>query len=140
MRHARSAASGGRSRLADRAHARLSWAKRYQSRFSDFREPEEEKARIELAEQIGADGRDLLEKIYTSTTHGWLQEIPAIDILRSIWIQQYHASEQGTPWRADQELPPSARLIQSPYDAEARKSQEETDRMGRIYSAFYRRV
>ena len=81
-----------------------------------------------MAEEIGTDGRDLLEKIYTSTTHAWLQEIPAIDILRSIWIQQYHASEQGTPWRADQELPPSARLIQSPYDAEARKSQEETDR------------
>jgi transposase len=72
------------------------WAKRYQSRFSDFRLPKEEKARKELAEQIGADGRDLLEKISTSTTHSWLQEIPAIDILRSIWIQQYHASEQGT--------------------------------------------
>ena len=73
MRHARSEALGGRSRLADRAHARLSWAKPYQSRFSDFREPWEEKARKELAEQIGADGRDLLEKISTNTTHSWLQ-------------------------------------------------------------------
>jgi len=101
-------------------HMQPEWAKRSQSRFSDFRLPKEEKARKELAEQIGADGRDLLEKISTSTTHAWLQEIPARDILRSIWIQQYHASEQGTPWRADHELPPSARLIQSPYDAEAR--------------------
>jgi hypothetical protein len=67
-----------------------------------------------LAEEIGADGRDLLDKVYTSATHSWLQEIPAIGILRSIWIQQYHASEQGTPWRQDQELPPSAQLIQSP--------------------------
>jgi transposase len=106
-------------------HMQPEWAKRYQSRFSDFRLPKEEKARKELAEQIGADGRDLLEKIYTSTTHSWLQEIPAIDILRSIWIQQYHASEQGTPWRADQELPPAARLIQSPYDAEARYSKKK---------------
>jgi transposase len=77
-------------------HMQPEWAKRYQSRFSDFRLPKEEKARKELAEQIGADGRDLLENIYTSTTHAWLQEIPALDILRSIWIQQYHASEQGT--------------------------------------------
>src|SRR5258708_32223286 len=121
-------------------HMQPEWAKRYQSRFSDFRLPKEEKARKELAEQIGADGRDLLEKISTSTTHSWLQAIPAIDILRSIWIQQYHASEQGTPWRADQELPPAAQLIQSPYDAEARKSQEETDRMGRIERAVYQRV
>ena len=106
-------------------HMQPEWAKRYQSRFSDFRLPKEEQARKALAEQIGADGRDLLEKISTSTTHSWLQEIPAIDILRRIWIQQYHASEQGTPWRADQELPPSARLIQSPYDAEARCSKKK---------------
>jgi hypothetical protein len=53
------------------------------------------------------------------------QEIPARDILRRIWIQQFHASEQGTPWRADQELPPSAQLIQSPYDAEAHYSKKK---------------
>lgn len=105
-------------------HMQPEWAKRYQSRFSDFRLPKDEKARLELAEQIGADGRDLLEKVYTSTTHFWLQELPAIDIVRSIWIQQYHASEQGTPWRKDQELPPSALLIQSPYDIEARYSKK----------------
>jgi transposase len=106
-------------------HMQPEWAKRYRSRFSDFRLPKEEKARRELAEQIGAEGRDLLEKISLSTTHAWLQEIPAIAILRSIWIQQYHANEQGTPWRQDQELPPSARLIQSPYDAEARYSKKK---------------
>ncbi len=100
-------------------------AKRYQARFSDFRFPKEEKARSELAEDIGADGRDLLENIYASTTPSWLREIPARDILRSIWIQQYHASEQGTPWRTDPELPPSARLIQSPYDIEARYSKKK---------------
>jgi transposase len=101
------------------------WAKRYRSRFSDFRLPKDEKARRELAEEIGADGRGLLETIYASTTHLWLREIPAIDILRSIWIQQYHACEQGTPWRKDQELPPSAQLIQSPYDIEARYSKKK---------------
>jgi transposase len=41
-------------------HLQPEWAKRYQSRFSDFRLPKEEKARRELAEEIGADGRDLL--------------------------------------------------------------------------------
>jgi transposase len=107
-------------------HMQPEWAKRYRSRFSDFRLPKGEKARRELAEQIGADGRDLLEKVYASTTHVWLGEIPAIDILRSVWIQQYHASEQGTPWRQDQALPPSAQLIQSPYDIEARYSKKKT--------------
>ncbi len=106
-------------------HMKPEWAKRYQSRFSDFRLPKEEKTRIELAEQIGADGRDLLENISTSPTHHWLQEIPAIDVLRTIWIQHYHASEQGTPWRNNQELPPAALLFSSPYDIEARYSRKK---------------
>jgi transposase len=101
-------------------HMQPEWAKRSQSRWSDFRLPKEEKARLELAEERGADGRDLLEKVSTSSTHCWLREIPALDSLRSIWIQQDHASSQGTPWRTDDELPPSAQLIPSPYDIEAR--------------------
>lgn len=105
-------------------HMRPEWAKLYRSRFSDFRLPKEEKARVALAEEIGTDGRDLLEKVYTSTSHAWLQELPAIQIVRCIWIQQYHAREQGTPWRNDQELPPSALLFSSPYDVEARYSKK----------------
>ncbi len=101
------------------------WSKRYQSRFSDFRLPKSEKSRVELAEEIGADGRYLLEKVYTSTDYLWLQELPAIERVRCIWIQQYHASEQGAVWRKDQELPPSALLIQSPYDIEARYSKKK---------------
>src|SRR5947207_2369739 len=38
-------------------HMDEQWAKRYRSRFSDFRLPKGEKPRMELAEQIGADGR-----------------------------------------------------------------------------------
>ena len=102
------------------------WSKRYQSRFSDFRLPKSEKSRVELAEEIGADGRYLLEKVYTSTDYLWLQELPAIERVRCIWIQHYHASEQGAVWRKDQELPPSALLIQSPYDIEARYSKKKS--------------
>ena len=101
------------------------WAKRYQSRFSDFRLPKGEKLRGEWAEEIGADGRYLLEKVYESADFVWLQNIPAIEVLRRIWIQHYHASEQGVVWRKDQELPPSALLIQSPYDIEARYSKKK---------------
>jgi transposase len=106
-------------------HMNPDWAKRYKARFSDFRLPKEEKARVELAEQIGADGRDLLEKVYASTSPAWLQELPAIQIVRSIWMQQYHASEQGAPWRKDPELPPSALLFSSPYDIDARYSKKK---------------
>jgi len=101
------------------------WAERYQKRFTDFRLPKEVKERVALAEIIGMDGRTLLEKVYASTSPTWLRELDAIQTLRQVWIQQYHASEQGTPWRADQELPPSALLIASPYDVEARYSRKK---------------
>ncbi len=55
-------------------HRKSEWSKFYRSRFSDFRLLNEEKARIALTEEIGTDGRDLLEKVYTSTSHSWLYE------------------------------------------------------------------
>ncbi len=102
------------------------WAERYRRRFSDFRLPKEATARVSLAETIGMDGRTLLEKVYASTSPTWLWELDAIDTLRRVWVQHYHASAQGTPWRADQELPPSALLITSPYDVEARYSRKKS--------------
>lgn len=101
------------------------WAERYRRRFSDFRLPKELNARVALAEVIGKDGRMLLDKVYASTSPAWLQDLDVIDILRRVWIQQYHAREHEAPWRADQELPPSALLIVSPYDVEARYSRKK---------------
>jgi transposase len=102
------------------------WAERYEKRFSDFRLPKDEKKRVELAETIGTDGRRLVEAVYAENTLPWLRDLDAIQTLRRVWLQHYHASEQGTPWRADGELPPSAVLITSPYDVEARYSRKKS--------------
>ncbi len=102
------------------------WADRYQKRFSDFRLPKDATERVALAETIGADGRQLLERIYAETNLPWLRELDAVETLRRVWLQHYHASPQGTPWRADGELPPSALLITSPYDVEARYSRKKS--------------
>ena len=102
------------------------WAERYQKRFSDFRLPKDLTERVALAETIGADGRRLLERVYAETSLPWLRELDAVETLRCVWLQHYHASEQGTPWRADDELPPSGLLITSPYDIEARYSRKKS--------------
>ncbi len=107
-------------------HMEPEWAERYRKRFSDFRLPKDAKEREALAETIGADGRRLLERVYAETKLPWLAELDVVETLRRVWIQHYHASEQGTPWRADQELPPSALLITSPYDVEARYSRKKS--------------
>ena len=43
-----------------------------------FRLPKEAKARVALAETIGADGRRLLESVYAETSLPWLAELEAI--------------------------------------------------------------
>src|SRR5215472_12638379 len=107
-------------------HMDPEWAERYEKRFSDFRLPKDENKRVELAETIGTDGRRLLEAVYAETSLPWVQELEAIQTVRRVWIQHYHAHEQTTPWRADHELPPSAVLITSPYDVEARYSRKKS--------------
>jgi transposase len=117
-------------------HMEQEWAERYEKRFSDFRLPKEEKKRVELAETIGADGRHLLEAISTQSGLPWLRELDAIETLRRVWLQHYHAHEHQTPWRADKELPPSALLITSPYDVEARYSRKKST----AWNGYVRRV
>ena len=108
------------------SHMDEAWAERYEKRFSDFRLPKDEKKRVELAEMIGVDGRRLFEQVYAEEHLCWLQEVDAIQTLRQVWLQHYHASQQGTPWRADSELPPSALVITSPYDVDARYSRKKS--------------
>ncbi len=90
-------------------------------------------ARAALAEQSGADGVRLLRAVYASTAPAWLRELPAVQALRAIWVQHYYApDEEGrVRWRAESDWPPSATLIPSPYDSEARYStKRETHGVG----------
>lgn len=74
------------------------------------------------AEAIGSDGFQLLEAIYSAEA-AWLREVPGVETLRQVWLQQYYVEEGKVRWRSSEEgLPPAARMINSPYDVEARYS------------------
>ena len=53
-------------------------------------------------------------------------ELPALEALRRIWLQQYYRCTvpglEALRWRTRDEQPPSAVRIASPYDLEARYS------------------
>ncbi len=112
----------------DWLHPRIpsTWFEQYARRFEEYRLPAKREDRYALAEQIGADGRQLLQMIESETEWAWLREIPAVQILRQVWIQQFYASETSEPmrWRAAEDLPSAPQLISSPYDAEARWSKK----------------
>jgi transposase len=98
------------------------WYERYERRIEDFRLPKEAKKREEWAEQIGQDGLQLLQWVKQAEQAGWLREIPAVEILRQIWIQQFWVEEGKIRFRSNQDIPPASVLISSPYDPEARMS------------------
>jgi len=98
------------------------WFDRYRERFEDYRLPAEKPARYALAEQIGTDGLQLLQHVYASDAPSGLRDLPAVQVLRQVWMQQFYAvaPEHSLRWRTAEDLPPAALLISSPYDPEAR--------------------
>jgi transposase len=96
------------------------WYQRYGQRASDYRLPQREAARAVLAVTVGADGFALLDAVYAADALAWLWQVPAVQTLRAVWIQQYYRDQQGPRWRGKGELPPGALAIGSPYDTQAR--------------------
>ena len=109
------------------AHSERDWVERYGPRFLDGRLPESKIEREALATLIGADGCTLLTAIDAADTPGWLRDVPAVQTLRQVWVQNYTWTAQGTlRWRTNEELPPASLFISSPYDLDAHYSQKRT--------------
>jgi transposase len=56
----------------------------------------------------------------------WLREVPAVAILRQVWIQNYWWDSTQLQWREADNIPPAARFISSPYDPEAHYARKHT--------------
>lgn len=102
------------------------WFDRYGQRFEQFRLPKGKAERAALAETIGRDGHQLLQAVYGATAPLWLREVPAVETLRQVWLQQYYIEGDRLRWRTAKELPPGELMIQSPYDVEARYSNQRS--------------
>ena len=107
-----------------RAHVPADWHDRYDRRIEDYRLPTAKTERAALAAAIGTDGLALLTAVYAATAPAWLRELPAVRTLRAVWVQQYYAPDAtgAVRWREEADWPPSAVLIQSPHDPDARYS------------------
>ncbi len=109
------------------------WFERYGRRFEAYRLPPGKPERYALAAEIGTDGLQLLRRIYDSAAPRWLRDVPSVQILRQVWVQQFYAALPDHPicWRTAEDLPPAPLLISSPYDPEARYSRKrETEWVG----------
>jgi transposase len=110
-----------------KARAEEDWFSRYANRMDNYKLPKGDDKRKELAETIGKDGFVLLQTVYADPELGYLAELPAVEALRQVWLQQFYLEDQGDntvklQWREQKDLPPGKLLINSPYDLEARYS------------------
>ena len=102
-----------------RTVAPLDWFDRYGARCEEYRLPDAESARHALAMTIAADGFQLLEAVYDPHAPACLHTVPAVEVLRQVWIQQLYGPHR-LAWRSHEDSPPTAQVICSPYDIEAR--------------------
>ena len=98
------------------------WFIRYGDRFENQRLPSEKQEREILAQTIGADGYTLLQAIYDETALCELHKLEAVQLLQRMWIEQFYLEDDVVRWRTKEDLPPSDRMLTSPYDPDARYS------------------
>lgn len=101
-----------------------SWFDAYGARLDAYRFPESKSARQELAETIGRDGYALWQMVQHADAPAWLPELPAVEILRRIWVQNFYLEGAQVRLRSAENGPPGALRIQSPYDVEVRYSRK----------------
>ena len=104
------------------------WTRRYGTPMTSWRPPASPAKRDELAIAYARDGYALLEAVYDPSAPGWLRELPAVDVLRRVLLQNYTRTITGGKEvikRREKEpegdgLPPGHARIASPYDTDAR--------------------
>jgi len=98
------------------------WFDRYSERTSNYWLPKTETERRQWAEMVGQDGLRVLAQVEQAEVSSWLAHLPAIEILRQVWEQNYSQDDGAVHLREPKDQPPSAQRIASPYDLEARYS------------------
>ncbi|MBL1121111.1 IS1182 family transposase [Streptomyces sp. 110] len=104
------------------AHALPDWFTHYATRIEDSRFPKAQAKRAEAGRRIGRDGMRLLEMIWTDDAPLALRALPEVELLRQLWVQQFHLVEGKVEQRDPKDRPPGAKRLVTPYDPEARGS------------------
>jgi transposase len=125
MRHALNTLAGGAQEWL-RAVSPPEWRDRYMRRAEDDRLPTTQAARAAITLSIGNDGWQLRFAGDHPDAPPWLREIPAVAILRRVWIQNYWWDGTQLHWREADNIPPAAQFISFPFDVAAHYAHKYT--------------
>jgi transposase len=103
------------------------WSQRYGRRIDSWRLPNAKTKRDQLAVDYGTDGHALLEAVYSPAAPVWLRQLPAVQVLRTVLLQNYLVTldKQGRQVirmrdAGSDGLPPAPSRLASPYDLDTR--------------------
>lgn len=103
------------------------WNTRYGVRVDSWRLPTSQAKRDELAAAYGRDAAALLRAVSAPGAPPWLRELPAVEVLRVVLVQNYliEITDDGREVIRRREahqdgLPPGRARITSPYDTDTR--------------------
>jgi transposase len=103
------------------------WVERYARRAEDTRIPKGQQARETLALTIAADGYALLDAAYAPDAPAWLRQVPAVQTLRRVWVQNFYKEGDILHWRTEARgFPAASDFISSPYDHDAHYAKKNT--------------
>jgi transposase len=100
------------------------WFERYSQRVELWRLGIAKEEKEPFMEQIGRDGSDLLTALYEQQAPPQLAQLPQVQLLRQMWVQQFFWEEGILRLRNKDTLPPAHLTIRSPYDPEAHFGQK----------------
>jgi transposase len=110
------------------------WSRRYGARVDTWRLPRSKSKRAELVAAYGTDALVLLRAVYDTGAPHWLRELPAVEVLRRVLVQNYVITT-GAAGRevirareAEHDgFPPGRVRLSSPYDLDARWAAKSDD-------------
>ncbi|MGW3660017.1 transposase [Streptomyces sp. NPDC005151] len=116
----------------DQALVVANWSRRYADRIDTWRLPASKTKQDTLALHYAQDGYTLLTALYAPASPAWLRELPVVQTLRTVLVQNYTRATSGggrmrTRRRERAEdggdgLPPGPIRLASPYDTDTRWS------------------
>ena len=103
-----------------RAQAQPDWAGRCGHRAVDDRLAKPAARREERARTIGGDGHALLAAALDPAAPDWLRQVPAVETLRRVWVQQFYVSAESVQCRTAQQPRGGTSRSTSPARADER--------------------
>ena len=105
-------------------HVPFEWFDRYSRRIEEARLPAGKKEQQTLAMAFARDDYALLTWLGEESAPPALRQLPAVETLRRVWIQQFYREETEPAgvrvrWREEKEMPTAAERIHSPFDPDA---------------------